>query len=237
MIVDINDKDTLSDNANSGKGTLLDNAMDQLSISGKGTLPANATSGKGTLPANATSGKGTLDNKCAQTELSNYEKVQDLLYKVDMLSYDLDSIIKNQFCDKKMYIFDFDFTLHFHRKFMGHFDCPCSYIEEILETLKKKGKILCIASHNRDINFYVDILDLEHLFDYICQVTDFNGELIKKDIMITDILKKYKYDPEDVIFFDDQKRQIDIVEQSLNIDCYHVPNYGILECFNIDSVN
>jgi HAD superfamily phosphatase (TIGR01681 family) len=125
---------------------------------------------------------------------------------------------------KKLYIFDLDDTIYLRKvNKTSQYDYH-KLIRKVLTSLKKEGKVLCMASHNLDPISYLEELGVYHLFDYII------GEYPrKKDSMVLEILERTGYEKQDVIFFDDMDWNTEPVSK-MGIDCYLIKSrLGILE--------
>ena len=95
--------------------------------------------------------------------------------------------------DKKIHIFDYDYTLYDDSRS----DFYDNYLREKLTELKAMGKCLTIASHNGNAKEYLHRKSFGHFFDmYICEYPR------SKDTMVTEILEKMGYMPQDAIFYE-----------------------------------
>ena len=133
-------------------------------------------------------------------------------------------ILEGLFINKKLYIFDLDNTIYL-RKVKSHSQTYYhNIIKDTLLQLKTNGKTLCLASHNVNCIYCLKTMNIYHLFDYII------GEYPRsKDTMVIEILDKTGYKKNNVIFFDDLLKNINIVS-NIGINCYLIKSkFGILE--------
>jgi HAD superfamily phosphatase (TIGR01681 family) len=135
----------------------------------------------------------------------------------------------------KVFVFDLDDTLYLHRVEVSYRLEYTQKIKEFLQSLKEKGKILCLATHNKSPYSYLHRMEIYDLFHEIIyekkNVNSYSNSIYeytnKKD-MILEILDKTKMSNEDVIFFDDVDYNIDEVK-SLGIETVIVsPKTGIV---------
>jgi HAD superfamily phosphatase (TIGR01681 family) len=122
----------------------------------------------------------------------------------------------------KAYVFDLDNTLYFAS---GEATKTHSTVKENLEELKKQGKKLFVATHNKHPEIRLKKLGIEDLFDgIICEKKDvhpwFNSiqDFTSKKEMIQNIIDSCGLSHEDVIFFDDVPYNINEVAQ-LGVRC------------------
>jgi HAD superfamily phosphatase (TIGR01681 family) len=138
----------------------------------------------------------------------------------------------------KVFVFDLDNTLYLHKVDSVYSTNYHKDVKEFLENLKTKNKILCIATHNKLPNYYLNKIGILHLFDHIIyEKRDVNpylnsiDEYTGKDEMIQEIIDKTKCKKEEIIFYDDADYNIKKVEnfgvKSIKID----DNIGIV--FNV----
>jgi len=156
-----------------------------------------------------------------------------------LIKLNLSSEYKQQDDDMyKVFVFDLDDTLYLHKVNSAYSDRYHKDVKAFLENLKTKNKILCIATHNKRPNYYLDKIDISHLFDHIIyEKRDVNPyensiqEYTGKDEMIQEIIDKTKCKKEEIIFYDDADYNIKKVEnfgvKSIKID----DNIGIV--FNV----
>lgn len=125
----------------------------------------------------------------------------------------------NQQSNFKIYVFDLDNTLFLHNSDYEYTDDYHKRVMEFLQGLKARGKILCIATHNKNPEYYLKRIRIFDLFDYIIHerknvncfyntIEDYTG----KNEMIEEILDLTKCKKEEVIFFDDADYNIKQVE-------------------------
>jgi predicted phosphatase len=89
---------------------------------------------------------------------------------------------------------------------------------EKIKTLKSEGKLIAMASHNQSAREYIkrSYNDIYNCFDFfVCEYP------MAKDIMVSMILEQLQCKPEEAIFYDDVKSNIDIV-QKLGVTSYLV---------------
>jgi FMN phosphatase YigB (HAD superfamily) len=125
---------------------------------------------------------------------------------------------QSSYKDAFLHIFDYDDTLMLH-------SCPRSeqnryfnYIIKRIIELKKLGKKIAMASHNRSAETYLYSENplLYCLFDkFICDYPR------PKDCMINEILKEFECKPEDAIFYDDLQSNINLAK-NLGVNTYFV---------------
>jgi HAD superfamily phosphatase (TIGR01681 family) len=127
--------------------------------------------------------------------------------------------------NKQLYIFDLDDTLYL-RTMRGYCDIDefHKYIKDIIFKLYKSGKILCIASHNKNVKYCLEKLDILDLFTYII------GEYPRsKKTMVLEILDNMKITSDQAVFFDDLIKNIKDVSE-LGVESHWLKyNLGILE--------
>lgn len=126
--------------------------------------------------------------------------------------------------EKKLYIFDLDNTLYLREVYYdGEYH---KYIKDILLRLYNSGKILCMASHNNSVNYYLREMGVSHLFTHVI------GEYPRnKGHMVEEILGLTGMNKTDTIFFDDIHYNIKDVSD-VGVESYHITsNMGILEIF------
>ena len=155
----------------------------------------------------------------------------------ELIKLNLSSKYKQQQDDDiyKVFVFDLDNTLYLHNVNSVYSDRYHKDVKVFLENLKNKNKILCIATHNKNPNNYLDKIEISHLFDYIIyekknvhpylnSIHEYTG----KDEMIQEIIDKTKFKKEEIIFYDDADYNIKKVEnfgvKSVKIDA----NIGIV---------
>ena len=115
----------------------------------------------------------------------------------------------------KVYVFDLDDTLYLHNADSVYKNEYHKRVKVFLEELKNQDKILCIATHNRTPNHYLERLEIKELFDeiiyehknvhpwYNC-ITEYTS---KKD-MLNNIIEKFDCNTDEIIFFDDNNYNI-----------------------------
>lgn len=119
----------------------------------------------------------------------------------------------------KVYVFDLDDTLYLHtNKDIEYKNEYHIKVKKYLEKLKKRNKILCLATHNSNPMTYLKRIGIEDMFDEIVyELKDLNAhvneisEYTSKKEMITEIMKKTGYKKNKIIFFDDSDYNIDQV--------------------------
>jgi HAD superfamily phosphatase (TIGR01681 family) len=137
--------------------------------------------------------------------------------------------------DYKVFVFDLDDTLYLHRVNVEYREEYTIKIRNFLNSLKKSGKILCLATHNKSPSHYLHEMKIYDLFhEIIYETRDVNPyknsifEYTNKKDMIQEILEKTNVTNEDVIFFDDHSYNINEV-QSIGIQSVYVsPKTGII---------
>lgn len=119
----------------------------------------------------------------------------------------------------KIYVFDLDNTLFLHNSDYEYSSNYHERVKKYLQGLKAQGKILCIATHNKNPEYYLKRIHIFDLFDYIIYerkdvncfyntIEDYTG----KNEMIEEIIDLTKCKTEEVIFFDDADYNIKRVE-------------------------
>jgi HAD superfamily phosphatase (TIGR01681 family) len=117
------------------------------------------------------------------------------------------SVIKS---DYKVFVFDLDNTLYLHGANEMYKQIYHEQVRVFLQNLKNNGKILCIATHNKNPTIYLDMLKVTSLFDYtiseqkklhpaINNIDEYTG----KDEMIKELICKIGCTEKEIIFFDD----------------------------------
>ena len=69
--------------------------------------------------------------------------------------------------DYKVFVFDLDNTLYLHGADEMYKQIYHEQVKVFLQNLKNNGKILCIATHNKNPTIYLDMLKISSLFHYI----------------------------------------------------------------------
>lgn len=121
------------------------------------------------------------------------------------------------YLDKRLHIFDYDETLYINSTYENKIAYQ-NYIINTIKELKRQGKLIAMASHNVDAQyyFYNRYPEIYNCFDmFICEYP------LNKDIMVARILDKLKCTSDEAIFYDDRKYNIDLVEK-LGLFCYLV---------------
>lgn len=121
------------------------------------------------------------------------------------------------YIDKRLHIFDYDETLYSNSTYENNKKYKTYIINTILD-LKQKGKLIAMASHNINAEsyFYRIYPEIYHCFDmFVCEYP------LNKDIMVASILDNLNCKPDEAIFYDDRKYNIERVEQ-LGVFCYLV---------------
>jgi HAD superfamily phosphatase (TIGR01681 family) len=108
----------------------------------------------------------------------------------------------------KMVIFDLDGTLQFN----SIIEMP-TRISDIITFFRKNNVIICLASLNRDAEWFLSHHNLLHLFDAIekrqgyrnCSTIEEKNEnkSLKKNLMFKRLMAKFNVQPEQMLFFDD----------------------------------
>lgn len=121
--------------------------------------------------------------------------------------------------DYKVFVFDLDSTLYLHYADEMYKQIYHEQVKVFLQNLKNNGKILCIATHNKNPTIYLDMLKITSLFHYIISeqknVNSYSNsihEYTGKDEMINELISKIGCTNEEIIFFDDIKYNIKKVE-------------------------
>lgn len=130
----------------------------------------------------------------------------------------------------KVFVFDLDDTLYMHSLNENDKTVYHEQVKIFLESLYNSGKIICIATHNKNPYNYLEKLNIVPLFDHIIweqknvnpifnTIYDYTG----KDEMIKELVGKIGCTIEDIVFFDDSKYNIDVVK-SIDVASIHVSN-------------
>lgn len=144
---------------------------------------------------------------------------------------------------KKVYVFDLDNTLFLHNSEYEYAKKYHKDVELFLMKLKMENKKLYIASHNRDPYWFLDIINIRHLFDDVIyekkhmnrSINTISEYTSKKD-MILEIMEKEMCDISEIIFFDDHNYNISQVE-SINVKSIKVdPIKGIDFSINYNQI-
>ena len=121
------------------------------------------------------------------------------------------------YIDKRLHIFDYDETLYINNTYENKIIYK-HYIINTIRNLKHQGKLIAMASHNVDAKyyFYNRYPEIYNCFDmFVCEYP------LNKDIMVSGILEKLNCKPDEAIFYDDRKYNLDLV-QKLGVFCYLV---------------
>lgn len=118
-----------------------------------------------------------------------------------------------------VFVFDLDNTLYLHSANHIYSDNYHKQVKSFLENLKTQNKILCIATHNKNPNYYLERMQILDLFDHIKletkNVNPFTNtvdEYTGKNEMVQEIIDTIGCKKEEVIFFDDLNYNINLVE-------------------------
>jgi len=121
--------------------------------------------------------------------------------------------------DYKVFVFDLDNTLYLHNADVMHTQIYHEQVKVFLQNLKNDGKILCIATHNKNPTIYLDMINITSFFHYIiseqknvCPSLNTIDEYTDKDIMINELISKIGCTNEEILFFDDANYNIKKVE-------------------------
>lgn len=128
--------------------------------------------------------------------------------------------------DIQLVIFDMDQTLIEWIGGDAHL-FPC--VKNILKSLSQHGYYIALATYNRWAALYLTRLGVISYFDMI--ETDIVNTLDKVDYkttMLQNILDNFKIPPENVLFFDDQKRNLETATR-MGIRGVYVDYTGITE--------
>ena len=120
--------------------------------------------------------------------------------------------------DKQLHIFDYDYTLYI----LEANDVYKNYVKKKILELYNMGKTIAIASHNicAKRNLQKKYSDIYHCFSkFIC---DYPRE---KDSMVREILNDFKYGPDDAIFYDDMRFNVEKV-RDLGVTTYLVNTFN-----------
>jgi HAD superfamily phosphatase (TIGR01681 family) len=142
--------------------------------------------------------------------------MQTVKEEVDFAKKPKNSVIKS---DYKVFVFDLDNTLYLHNADVMHTQIYHEQVKVFLQNLKNDGKILCIATHNKNPIVYLDRIKITSLFHYIIseqknvhpslnRIDDYTG----KDEMINELISKIGCTNEEILFFDDANYNIKKVE-------------------------
>jgi HAD superfamily phosphatase (TIGR01681 family) len=115
----------------------------------------------------------------------------------------------------KVFVFDLDYTLHLHEY---HTSIYTHQIITLLSLLKKHNKILCIATHNKNPQIYLQQINIQNYFDEIIyeqknvsawmnSIKDYTS----KKVMLTEIMNKFNCNQNEIVFFDDSEHNINEV--------------------------
>jgi HAD superfamily phosphatase (TIGR01681 family) len=165
--------------------------------------------------------KQQVIDKLIKLNLSSEYKQDDNIYKQndDTYKQNDDTYKQNDYDTYKVFVFDLDNTLYLHNVNSFYSDRYHKDVKTFLEKLKTKNKILCIATHNKNPNNYLDKMEISHLFDHIIyekrNVNPYENsiqEYTGKDEMIQEIIDKTKCKKEEIIFYDDADYNINKVE-------------------------
>lgn len=121
------------------------------------------------------------------------------------------------YMDKRLHIFDYDETLYINNTSENNKKYK-TYITNTIRNLRKQGKLIAMASHNINAEMYfcTRYPEIYHCFDmFVCEYP------LNKDIMVSSILEILNCKPDEAIFYDDRKYNIELVEQ-LGVFCYLV---------------
>jgi len=177
-------------------------------------------------------------NNLKKTKKNKFKKTNKQLID-KLMKLNLSSEYKQQDDDiYKVFVFDLDNTLYLHNVDTIYSNRYHKDVKVFLQNLKNKNKILCIATHNKNPNNYLDKIEISHLFDHIIyekkNVNPYSNsirEYTGKDEMIQEIIDKTKCKKEEIIFYDDADYNINKVEnfgvKSIKVD----DNIGIV--FNV----
>lgn len=133
-----------------------------------------------------------------------------------------------QLRDYKIFVFDLDYTLYLHK--VDYYSREYHRkIRNFLLYLIDNGKILYIATHNKTPESYLDELNITNLFSGIikelmdvCPIKNGIEDYTSKKDMIYEILSKESNSVmDDIIFFDDNSYNIDVVS-SIGAKCIKV---------------
>lgn len=123
------------------------------------------------------------------------------------------------YIDKRLHIFDYDDTLYIKSTYKNRVTYK-NYIIDIILDLKKRGKLIAMASHNIKAELYVynEYPEIYDCFDmFVCEYP------MDKKYLVSHILEKLNCKSNETIFYDDRKYNIESVEQ-LGVFCYLVDN-------------
>lgn len=131
----------------------------------------------------------------------------------------------------KVFVFDLDNTLYLHSVDYSYRQEYTQKIKEFLQFLKSEGKILCLATHNRQPYYYLNIMEIYDLFhEVVYEQKDVTPrshtiyEYTNKKEMLQEIIEKTNTSNEEVIFFDDVHYNLKEVK-SLGIETVYVSPY------------
>lgn len=132
----------------------------------------------------------------------------------------------------KVFVFDLDDTLYLHKVNINYKEKYDEKVRAFLKELKAKNKILCILTHNRRPMMYLKSMKIDKFFDKIVfETKDIFDKCITnytpKNEMISIIIKEFKCNLNEIIFFDDNDYNIKQIE-SMGIESVKVsPKHGI----------
>lgn len=130
--------------------------------------------------------------------------------------------------DYKVFVFDLDDTLYLHKVESEYREEYTAKIRELLYSLKRRGKIVCLATHNKLPYHYLDKMNIYDVFhEIIYERRNVNPrihsiyEYTSKRDMIKEIVERTNVLNEDVVFFDDHEYNINEVK-SLGIESVYI---------------
>jgi len=136
--------------------------------------------------------------------------------------------------DYKVYVFDLDNTLDLHYVDYDYKQEYTRRVQEFLEGLYAKGKIICLATHNNNPHNTLVRMGIYKYFQEIVYENkklnpDVNTveEYTSKGDMVLEIMHRRGVKRGEIIFFDDLNYNVDIVK-SLGVHAFKVsPELGI----------
>jgi HAD superfamily phosphatase (TIGR01681 family) len=153
---------------------------------------------------------------------SDLHRSEDLARQSDL--HRSEDLARQSDLDYKVFVFDLDNTLYLHNVDAMQRKIYNEQVKVFLENLKSSGKILCIATHNKNPTIYLDALKITSLFHHIIlekknvspwfnTIHDYTG----KDEMINELMSEIGCTKKEIIFFDDSVYNIDKVK-SIGVD-------------------
>ena len=155
-----------------------------------------------------------FDQKCERAIQLFDQKYEDAIRVLDQKYKDTYNHQKSKplfdyktLFDYKIFVFDLDNTLYLHNADYNYSLTYHKKVNKFLTYLKANGKILYIATHNKDPEIYLKKLDIKHLFNGVIYEHK-NVNPHKKDMIRQILNEKMSYTISDILFFDDHNFNI-----------------------------